>query len=104
MFEFYLALQEIKILSIKNYVFQNVNVQLLKIDKVSTLKRLRTEKWLITYKEVLNISALEIKLGFKRGVLSKFFKEKESRKLKNDEILIIHQFIEKMLEDLYDEE
>lgn len=67
------------------------------------LKREKVEQWLITHKDILRIAMIERKLGFSRGVISKFYKKENKRKLKNEEIKKIDKMILKIIDTYYSE-
>ncbi len=64
-------------------------------------KRARVEKWLTVNKNILKIAVIERRLGFSRGIIAKFFKEKDKRKLTTQEINEIDQLIHTIC-DSYD--
>ena len=58
-------------------------------------KRLKVEQWLLNYKDILTILPLEKKLGFSRGTIYKFLKDK--RKLNTQEIKAIDRYVQDMI-------
>ena len=64
------------------------------------IKREKVEKWLIAHKDILKIAVVERKLGFSRGVISKFYQTENKRKLKTNEISQIDKMIKEII-DVY---
>ncbi len=64
-------------------------------------KRVRVKQFLIKYKELFNVTALERNRGFSRGIIAKFYKKKGNRKLKANEINQIDKLIQDMYDDYY---
>jgi hypothetical protein len=53
--------------------------------------RKKIESWLITFADILNITALERKVDIQRGRIQKFIKY--NRKLENSEIKALEEFL-----------
>ncbi|WP_027393195.1 hypothetical protein [Aquimarina latercula] len=65
-------------------------------------KRTRVEQFLTKYKELLKITAWEREIYSSRGAISKFFKNKNPRKLTTKEVNDIDDIILDIIETYYD--
>lgn len=60
---------------------------------IKKTKRLRVEEWLKKYKKYLTIVQFEEELKFPKDGITNFFSEKVKRKLKDNEIEKLDEFI-----------